>query len=156
MINATNSVYCLPSTCMGTALQSYTPNSGFIDNTARIALLPIQTRLNKLAVLSNNWDGNGSLAPNEETISKASSQICGFFMSTTKTRCQWIHPLISVSEVGEVTCEWWGIGQKKLTIYIGEDHTDYVKVWGLDIDNEMDEGSLDSLGFVFLWKWLYS
>lgn len=63
-------------------------------------------------------------------------------------------PHRSESPWGDVVFEWW-YGDKKLTIYFGHEHIEYVKVWGDNIDEEMDDGTIaDHSGFDELWRWL--
>lgn len=65
----------------------------------------------------------------------------------------WFAPLINRTEL-EVVLEWW-CRNKKLTVYIENNTKTYIKVWGVDIDNEMEEGIISSdQDFVELWKWL--
>jgi hypothetical protein len=66
----------------------------------------------------------------------------------------WNEPLINLSFDSEVVFEWWH-GINKLTVYILEDTAEYIKVWGSDIDNEMEDGSATSPAEIMaLWKWL--
>lgn len=51
--------------------------------------------------------------------------------------------------------EWWN-NHKKLTIYLNKEsfQVDYIQVWGSDLQNEMQEGSIKSLtilGSLFIW-----
>ncbi len=45
---------------------------------------------------------------------------------------------------GEVVFEWWH-GNKKLTVYIGDDSAEYVQVWGTDRHSEMSDGDAEIL-----------
>ena len=68
----------------------------------------------------------------------------------------WTTPLITLSEAGEVVFEWWH-NNKKITFYFGENQPEFIKVWGTDIDTEMDSGILtDSWSLTSLWLWLHS
>lgn len=72
----------------------------------------------------------------------------------SQRRASWEEPHRSDSPWGEVVFEWWQ-GDKKLTVYFGRDVIEYIKVWGDDIDEEMDDGTLDDLSdFDELWRWL--
>jgi hypothetical protein len=65
-------------------------------------------------------------------------------------------PLETIGAWGQNVLEWWN-GNKKLTIHfdINDDsRVSYVKVWGPDMDSEMETGSLEYEGFKELWKWL--
>ncbi len=67
----------------------------------------------------------------------------------------WESPHVSTSESGSVTFEWWS-GDKKLTLYFDDLHMKVVRVWGEDINSEMDIVDLPHvLWFGDVWAWLY-
>lgn len=52
------------------------------------------------------------------------------------------------------SAEWW-CGAHKLTIYLSSKTPEYLKVWGDDLDSEMESGTLNSFQeFITLWSWL--
>jgi hypothetical protein len=66
----------------------------------------------------------------------------------------WREPLATESPWGETVFEWWS-GQRKLTVYYSPKRIEYIRVWGPDIDSEMETGTIDSpVGFARLWTWL--
>lgn len=65
----------------------------------------------------------------------------------------WNEPLANVSIHQEIVFEWWH-GNRKLTIYFLGHTAEYLKVWGDDIDNEMEGGSV--VECLALWQWLCS
>ncbi|MDZ8138242.1 MAG: hypothetical protein RM049_23530 [Nostoc sp. DedQUE04] len=68
----------------------------------------------------------------------------------------WDEPLVNLSLDSEIVFEWWH-GTKKLTVYILENTAECIKVWGTDIDNEMEDGTASSPAeLTDLWKWLVS
>lgn len=68
----------------------------------------------------------------------------------------WCEPLINLGIDSEIVFEWWH-ENKKLTVYILGNTAEYIKVWGTDIDNEMEDGSVTSPAeLTDLWKWLVS
>ncbi|WP_298914730.1 hypothetical protein [uncultured Nostoc sp.] len=68
----------------------------------------------------------------------------------------WGEPLVNLSFDSEIVFEWWH-ETKKLTIYIPGNTIEYIKVWGTDIDNEMEDGTSSSPAeLTALWKWLVS
>jgi hypothetical protein len=78
-----------------------------------------------------------------------------FYLFARNDNLWWQKPLINVNEEeGEIVLEWWN-KQKKLTIYVCSDTIDFIKVWGSDIDNEMEDGSISLNNNIdFLWRWL--
>ncbi|QLE55978.1 hypothetical protein [Nostoc sp. TCL26-01] len=69
-------------------------------------------------------------------------------------RMWWCEPLINLGVDSEIVFEWWHQNHK-LTVYILGNTAEYIKVWGTDIDNEMEEGLVTSPAeLADLWKWL--
>lgn len=50
-------------------------------------------------------------------------------------------PHIGEDEKGNATFEWW-VGERKITVYPSENIL--IKVWGLDIDTEMEDMVMDN------------
>jgi len=68
----------------------------------------------------------------------------------------WNEPLVNLSMESEIVLEWWH-ENKKVTIYILCNIAQYIKVWGEDIDDEMEDGfAASSDELTELWKWLIS
>lgn len=68
---------------------------------------------------------------------------------------RWDIPHITCSDQSEIVCEWWN-GERKLTIYFGPT-SEYIKVWGTDIDTEMESGELhEGWSITAIWLWLHS
>lgn len=60
----------------------------------------------------------------------------------------------SLSPWGEDMYEWWR-GGRKLTVYLGCTRSTYVKAWGDDIVDEMEDGEIHlPEDFAALWQWL--
>lgn len=110
-------------------------------------------QIDRVAVLSENWDGHGSARPNEHAVEKARQTLEDAFHDTTTT-VGWQSPYISSSEDGEVIFEWWN-GVRKLTIYIGPEQTTFLKSWGPHIVNDMEDGVLTQNWDPVLWDWLF-
>ncbi|NJO49921.1 MAG: hypothetical protein HC840_11305 [Leptolyngbyaceae cyanobacterium RM2_2_4] len=67
----------------------------------------------------------------------------------------WSEPLVNISD-SELVFEWWN-GGKKVTVYFSDLSSEFIKVWGADIDNEMEEGIAETNDQIeALWKWLAS
>ena len=70
--------------------------------------------------------------------------------------CQWTSPHISVSEFGEVTFEWWN-KKRKITVYFTSKRVLLLRVWGWQIETEMEEFELSRTSdFAQHWRWLWS
>lgn len=114
-------------------------------------LIGSHAQLDRLALLADDWDGNGSSRPNSLAIARARQFLEDSFYGTKAVG--WLDPFISASEDGEVVFEWWN-GQRKLTIYIGPALTTFLKSWGPNIVADMEDGSLACSWDPVLWAWL--
>jgi len=73
-----------------------------------------------------------------------------------KNNWWWHAPLLNISVDNEIVLEWWNLG-KKITIYVKEEVIDYIKLWGADIENEMEDGSISlNDDLIDLWQWIGS
>jgi hypothetical protein len=74
----------------------------------------------------------------------------------TANQMWWCEPLVNLGIDSEIVFEWWH-EDKKLAVYILGDSAEYIKIWGPDIDNEMEDGTASSPAeLTDLWKWLVS
>lgn len=66
-------------------------------------------------------------------------------------------PLISDTNDGGVMYEWWNHElHRKLTVYIYGGSPHYIRVWGANINTEMDEGSAEPIdSFIPIWRWVW-
>lgn len=111
---------------------------------------PLQSVERKILSLSSE-----SGAPADRAKSSAIQFLRVLFGRAVKLG-SWTTPHITLSENNEIVFEWWQ-GNKKITLYFGEGEPEYIKVWGTDIDDEMDSGPLtDGWNLTSLWLWLYS
>ena len=68
---------------------------------------------------------------------------------------RWVAPHVSASEIGEITFEWWE-DARKLTIYFGDHSIEVLRVWGPDMDQEMDHHQIvKTAQLAPAWAWLY-
>lgn len=117
----------------------------------RYADIALDQCMNKIAALAMTADTR----PTERAISLFSQWLPLIFDRACKVG-GWASPHITCSELGEIVCEWWK-GEHKLTIYFGNDGAEFIKVWGTDIEAEMEDGELTAgWGLTSLWLWLHS
>jgi hypothetical protein len=114
------------------------------------ASTPEEARLDQLEI-----PRNGMQMPSAASLRMARAWLDELKRETENTTGRpWMRPLIGVSAEQEVSFEWWS-SNRKLTIYFGPHGTEYIRVWGEDIDSEMDSGDLTSSDdFRQLWNWL--
>jgi hypothetical protein len=91
-----------------------------------------------------------------KTIETAEKLINNLRSLALKNNWCWSDPLLNISSENEIVLEWWN-QEKKLTIYVFEELIDYLKVWGADMDNEMEEGAIDlEDDLTEVWQWIAS
>ncbi len=80
------------------------------------------------------------------------------FLLSEKTDTSWEKPLINSTAKGEIVLEWWR-SEHELTVYVHEGRCHFLRVWGTNIFNEMDEGDFGTAflsPLTYLWLWLHS
>lgn len=112
--------------------------------------------LSQLQNLSVGWNGNMD-APKPGALEAAGNALFIFMQRMRENGYRWITPNITADENGNVVLEWWK-HTRKITLYIGDRlPIEALKVWGKDIDNQMEDITLEtSDDFITLWKWLQS
>ena len=117
----------------------------------------LQERLSMLKGRQDNWDDEGSKAPTPSTVKNADYTISNLLYSVIDSNSSWLNPFISSDLDGEITAVWHS-GERELHLQIGEEEkeVEYFKVWGINIDTQMEVGSLTNEGHVSIWQWLIS
>ena len=113
----------------------------------------ILERLDILAQREDNWDGYDSKKPTKLTLNHARHLIEELFDSIAASGHLWLTPFISSDEDGYVTAEWYK-GERELHLQIEENETEYIQVWGINIDTEMHVDFLSCDDYLTLWEWL--
>ncbi len=101
----------------------------------------------------DNWDGRGSQKPTDLTLAHAKKVTGGLLDSVTSAGYQCDTPSISNDGDGNVTAVWYK-DERQLHFQIGEHEAEYFRVWGTNIDTEMDVDFLKPEHYLPLWKWL--
>ncbi len=113
----------------------------------------ISERFEVLAQREDNWDGYESKSPTELTQDHAKHLIEELFDSIAAAGHSWLTPFISSDEDGYITAEWYK-EERELHIQIQENEAEYIKIWGINIQNEMYIDSLNRDDYLTLWEWL--
>jgi hypothetical protein len=104
--------------------------------------------------LPPGWNGGDVEASDFNAIENAASWVVRMYWDALGTGKGWYKPHVTVDEDGDIMFEWWN-GNKALTIYVSGDSVSYIKGWGLDIENEMEDGeATTSESRSSLWAWL--
>ncbi len=115
--------------------------------------LEISEQFDILAQRENNWDGHGSPKPTDLALAHA-TVVIGALLDTVISaghRCD--TPSISSDEDGDVTVAWYK-GERQLHLQIGEHEAEFFKIWGTNIDTEMDVDFPKPDNYLMLWEWL--
>ena len=100
-----------------------------------------------------SWNEHGLERPNDLTISRAETVIETFLDLIITADYRFITPFISGDGDGNVTAIWSN-QKRQLHFKIRENEVEYFKVWGTNIDTEMEVDFLKSEYCLELWKWL--
>ncbi len=107
-----------------------------------------------LSELTDGWDGDGSLAPTHTAVTRACKWIMGLYAAVSDAGYRWLAPLVSDSGDGGVMFEWWH-DKRKLTVYIGDGEARFLRVWGPNIESEMQDGTAEPASTLLpIWSWL--
>ncbi len=117
-------------------------------------LEPFKEKLQKIAERQDNWDGKGSKKPSLFALSQAHTTLENCLYSIVNSGRLWNPPFVSSDEDGRLTIQW-NSGDHELHIEIGEEETEYIKVWGINIEHDMHVGILKEREFLNLWDWLH-
>lgn len=121
--------------------------SKIIDSNHTLELQPITNRLGEFAAKLETKTLYNTFLLTREIIKISKLQ-----------DLYWSTPMINVNDDSDVVLEWWN-KNKKLTFYINQSTLDYIKVWGADIDSEMEDGLINSMqdcSIGQLWQWISS
>lgn len=114
----------------------------------------ILDRFNILAQREDNWDGYESKKPSKSTLNHAKFLLIEELLDTIiYAGHPWHSPFISSDEDGFITAAWYE-EERELHILISKNETEYLQVWGTNIDTEMHEDYLSRDDYLRLWKWL--
>lgn len=113
----------------------------------------IAERFAVLAQREDNWDGYDSKKPTEQILTHARAVIDAFVNTIISNGHVLLTPFISTDEAGHITVQW-NKKPRELHLHITQQETQYLKVWGPNINTEMEEGILNSDKYTMLWEWL--
>ncbi len=140
----------LPHTKTGTAITDFTQlRKDQIWKQKR----EISDQFDILAQRKDNWDGHGSPKPTDLTLAHAKVIMNALLDSIISVGHRCDTPSISSDEDGDVTVAWYE-GERQLHLQIGEHEAEFFKVWGTNIDTEMDVNFLKPDNYLTLWEWL--
>lgn len=124
---------------------------------SRLLLQPVLDRLASLRKFQPNWDGRGGQVASKHLLSYVEHLVNNYYQISASTGFGWSNPALNLDEDGRLVMEWWR-GLKKLTLYLAAaEKPIFVRVWGDDIDTEMDDGTLAAVDdFAKLWVFLNS
>ena len=115
--------------------------------------LEISEQFDILAQREDNWDGHGSPKPTDLTLAHAKAVMDALLEAVISAGHRCDTPSISSDENGDVTVAWYE-GERQLHLQIGEHEAEFFKVWGTNIDTEMDVDFLKPDNYLTLWEWL--
>lgn len=115
--------------------------------------IEISEQFDILSHREDNWDDRGSLKPTNLTLAHAKKVMDAYINSVTSAGYQCNTPTISSDGDGDITAAWYK-GERQLHLQIREHEVEYFKVWGTNIDTEMEVDFLKLDNYLTLWEWL--
>ena len=113
----------------------------------------ISEQFDILSQREDNWDGRASKKPTVLTLIHGKKVVDAMLDSVISSGYQCDTPSISSDGFGNITAVWYQ-NERQLHLQIGEQEAEYFKVWGTNIDTEMDVDYLKPENYLTLWKWL--
>lgn len=110
-------------------------------------------KLEEIKYRQDNWDGVGSKAVKEISVTTAKNLIFEVAESIFFNNFEWIQPFISSDEDGFIIIDWYH-NDLSLHFMIDGEKTEYIKVRGTNIQLEMDLGERPKENIDELWGWL--
>ena len=101
----------------------------------------------------DSWNEYGLERPTDLTISHAEHVIATLLDLITSANYRFVTPFISGDGNGNITAIWY-VQKRQLHLKIGENDVEYFKVWGTNIDTEMEVDFLEYDQCLTLWEWL--
>lgn len=127
-------------------------DTNLFERFANKALRDTLIDIYELLTWDAGWNSYNAPKPERNAVVHAGQWITDFFREVADLG--WIQPNVTSGPEGEVVFEWWS-GERKLTIYVGEQAAEYVQVWGTDIHAKITDGVIESIhARRLLWMWL--
>ena len=102
---------------------------------------------------NDSWTDFGLERPSDLVIFHSENVVSSLLDRIITAGYEWISPVISGDGDGNVSVIWYK-QERELHLQIGENDVEYFKVWGINIDTEMEVDFLRNHHFLTLWKWL--
>ena len=128
----------------------YKPNQAMQIDALRAKM---HDQFGAVAQLEKNWDERESKKPSALALDNATRLMDELLDSVNSAGHSWLTPFVSSDEDGHITVAWHK-GEHEMHLEISDDEVEYVTVWGVKIDTEMDVGVLSRDNYIPLWKWL--
>lgn len=134
-------------------IQSITTYVDHRDSYKNALLDEMLERLNAIAQREDNWDGLGSMKPNNINLYRAKYVMMKLLNSVIANGDKWIEPYICSDEDGYITVEWYG-DERELHLRIEEDEVEYTELESINSKIKTHVNTVDGEDCFALWKWL--
>ncbi|MDE0016782.1 MAG: hypothetical protein OXU51_11375 [Candidatus Poribacteria bacterium] len=115
--------------------------------------IEIDEKIEIIRKWNDSWTGYGFEKPNNTTISHAKDLLKTLLESITSKGDIWLSPIVSTHGDGDVLVMWQK-QNRELHLKIYERDVHYFKIWGININDEMESDLLKKDQFPELWEWL--
>ena len=101
----------------------------------------------------DNWNEREFKKPRDLALANAQQIVTEILDTVIDANLPLRTPFVSSNEDGNVTIVWYK-GEHELHLEMTDDNAEYVRVWGINIDSEMDAGVPSKDNYLTLWDWL--
>ncbi len=131
----------------------YPPISERVGQSHPNLALQVETATFDAGNWPGQWIGYEVDTPDAASIVRAEDILRSFRRAGVEAG-HWSEPHVSAGQDGEIVLEWWGEG-KKITLYVSAKAVDCIRVWGPNVDTEMDENPIQNdVDVRSAWSWL--
>lgn len=114
----------------------------------------IESQLQLISDLSDNWDGYGSKTPSDMTMVNVQEILEQLYNRVRYDDCLWINPFIYNDENQYISIEWRH-NNRSLHFDVKDSSMEYTKIWKASNGNrESEDGYFNIQNCISLWNWL--
>lgn len=114
----------------------------------------IESQLQLISALSDNWDGHGSKTPSDMTLVNVQEILEQLYNRVRYDDCLWITPFIYNDENQYISIEWRH-NNRSLHFDVKDNSMEYTKIWKASNGNrESEDGYFNIQNCISLWNWL--
>lgn len=118
------------------------------------AISELLEKVEALRTWGEDWEDEEATPPSDAAIKRARQWLKDMFRDVSSDGRTWLEPMITASEEGEVTVEWW-CSDRKLTVFVSGTEVTVTKLTGVRPPFRIEDDSATTRPRRRkLWAWL--